>query len=291
MVIILWPLSILVVYLWFRCRQRRRIREILEYIDQMYHQNYRMTMKQDDFALLEDQIYKLFLELVEEREQTQTMAALQSQNLEDIAHQIKTPMTGISLSIEKLRQGQTSSEKLAVLERQFTRLQVLSEQLLKLASLQVPDKSMQVEIIHSNELVDYALEILEEDMDIHSVQIIRQGESDLIEGDFYWLAESLINVLKNALQQQTTRKIIISLRQNPIYHQIEIEDDGGGIDEDSQKMIFQRFYKQPDSNGFGLGLAIAKEVMLKHHGDLEVMNTDQGAKFSFKFYHVTSLSH
>ncbi|WP_282920286.1 sensor histidine kinase [Ignavigranum ruoffiae] len=291
MVLIFWPLSILVVYLWFRCRQRQRIREILEYIDQMYHQNYRMTMKQDDFALLEDQIYKLFLELIEEREQTQAMATLQSQNLEDIAHQIKTPMTGISLNIEKLRQGQASSEKLAVLESQFTRLQVLSEQLLKLASLQVPDKSMQVEIIHSNELVDYALEILEEDMDIHSVQIIRQGESDLIEGDFYWLAESLINVLKNALQQQTTRKIIISLRQNPIYHQIEIEDDGGGIDEDSQSKIFQRFYKQPDSNGFGLGLAIAKEVMIKHHGDLEVMNTDQGAKFSFKFYHVTSLSH
>ncbi|WP_419775111.1 HAMP domain-containing sensor histidine kinase [Ignavigranum ruoffiae] len=291
MVLIFWPLSILVVYLWLRCRQRRRIREILEYIDQMYHQNYRMTMKQDDFALLEDQIYKLFLELIEEREQTQAMAALQSQNLEDIAHQIKTPMTGISLNIEKLRQGQASSEKLAVLESQFTRLQVLSEQLLKLASLQVPDKSMQVEIIYSNELVDYALEILEEDMDVHSVQIIRQGESDLIEGDFYWLAESLINVLKNALQQQTTRKIIISLRQNPIYHQIEIEDDGGGIDEDSQSKIFQRFYKQPDSNGFGLGLAIAKEVILKHHGDLEVMNTDQGAKFSFKFYHVTSLSH
>ncbi|UPQ85092.1 HAMP domain-containing histidine kinase [Ignavigranum ruoffiae] len=291
MVLIFWPLSILVVYFWFRYRQRRRIREILEYIDQMYHQNYRMTMKQDDFALLEDQIYKLFLELIEEREQTQAMAALQSQNLEDIAHQIKTPMTGISLNIKKLRQGQASSEKLAVLESQFTRLQVLSEQLLKLASLQVPDKSMQVEIIHSNELVDYALEILEEDMDVHSVQIIRQGESDLIEGDFYWLAESLINVLKNALQQQTTRKIIISLRQNPIYHQIEIEDDGGGIDEDSQSKIFQRFYKQPDSNGFGLGLAIAKEVMLKHHGDLEVMNTDQGAKFTFKFYHVTSLSH
>lgn len=252
MVLIFWPLSILVVYFWFRYRQRRRIREILEYIDQMYHQNYRMTMKQDDFALLEDQIYKLFLELIEEREQTQAMAALQSQNLEDIAHQIKTPMTGISLNIKKLRQGQASSEKLAVLESQFTRLQVLSEQLLKLASLQVPDKSMQVEIIHSNELVDYALEILEEDMDVHSVQIIRQGESDLIEGDFYWLAESLINVLKNALQQQTTRKIIISLRQNPIYHQIEIEDDGGELTKIHKARFSSVFISNPIPMGSDL---------------------------------------
>ncbi len=53
------------------------------------------------------------------------------------------------------------------------------------------------------------------------------------------------------------------------------------------KKIFKRFYKTPDSNGFGIGLAMAKTIVEKNNGAISVTNTKDGAKFEIKFYNVT----
>ena len=51
--------------------------------------------------------------------------------------------------------------------------------------------------------------------------------------------------------------------------------------------IFQRFYKTPDSNGFGLGLAMAKTIIKNNNGEISVENGEDGAIFNIKFYKVT----
>ncbi len=53
------------------------------------------------------------------------------------------------------------------------------------------------------------------------------------------------------------------------------------------KKIFKRFYKTPDSNGFGIGLAMAKTIVEKNNGEISVSNIDVGARFEIKFYNVT----
>ena len=53
------------------------------------------------------------------------------------------------------------------------------------------------------------------------------------------------------------------------------------------KKIFKRFYKTPDSNGFGIGLAMAKTIVEKNNGEISVSNTNSGAIFEIKFYNVT----
>ena len=53
------------------------------------------------------------------------------------------------------------------------------------------------------------------------------------------------------------------------------------------KKIFKRFYKTPDSNGFGIGLSMAKTIVEKNNGAISVTNTKDGAKFEIKFYNVT----
>ena len=53
------------------------------------------------------------------------------------------------------------------------------------------------------------------------------------------------------------------------------------------KKIFKRFYKTPDSKGFGIGLAMAKTIVEKNNGEISVTNTDNGARFEIKFYNVT----
>ena len=66
-----------------------------------------------------------------------------------------------------------------------------------------------------------------------------------------------------------------------------IEDNGGGIKEENLKKIFERFYKSPDSKGFGIGLAMAKSIIEANNGAISVKNGKDGATFKIKFYNVT----
>ena len=88
-------------------------------------------------------------------------------------------------------------------------------------------------------------------------------------------------------QEDTCDRIVISSYKNPLYTSLIIEDNGGGIEKENMKKIFKRFYKTPDSNGFGIGLAMAKSIVEANNGNISVKNGKNGAIFKIKFYNVT----
>ncbi len=278
MIYILWLLSILAVVCWLKFHRRRRIQELTDLIDQLYQKDYQIPMKQDDFSQLEDQIYKLFIELVEEKEKVLHLSQTQSQNLEDIAHQIKTPITGMLFALENDKTDP------ATFSQQLNRLNDLSNALLKLASLDNNVEGFKLSPVHLSEVMDYALDILSDEIEDREISVdIDLGDKVML-GHFNWLSEAVINILKNAINQDQTTHICLEARENPIYLELSIRDDGGGIAKDKQKKIFQRFYKDPDSNGFGIGLAMAKRIVEKHQGQISCRNTEHGAEFILQFY-------
>ena len=252
----------------------------------MKNQNYKIPMKQDDFSILEDKIYKLFIEIVEAKETSRKNSEKQIEYLEDIAHQIKTSITSMLFSIENLELNYPTNEDIGVLKRQTIRLNSLSDILLKLSSLDANKDLMKKEEIRLDELVAYALDSLALRRSTN-VEVADNLKENIIYGDFYWLAEALINILKNADNRPTCDEILVSSCKNPLYTSLIIEDNGGGIEKESMKKIFKRFYKTPDSNGFGIGLAMAKTIAQKNNGEISVSNIDGGARFEIKFYNVT----
>ncbi|MDU0946114.1 MAG: ATP-binding protein, partial [Anaerococcus vaginalis] len=153
------------------------------------------------------------------------------------------------------------------------------------SSLDANKDLMKKEEIRLEELVDYALDSLNLKKSIKIEKRTDLKENSII-GDFYWLAEALINIMKNADNRPTCDKIVVSSYKNPLYTSLIIEDNGGGIEKENMKKIFKRFYKTPDSNGFGIGLAMAKTIVEKNNGEISVSNIDAGARFEIKFYNV-----
>lgn len=286
MIYIFWIISLFLFYYFLEKRKKNRINDLINLIENMRNQNYSIPMKQDDFYLLEDKIYKLFIEIVEAKETTTKNSQKQVEYLEDIAHQIKTPITSMVFSIENLEMDYPANEDIEILKRQTLRLNSLSDILLKLSSLDANKDLMKKEEIRLDELVAYALDSLTL-KESTKLEISDDLKENIIYGDFYWLAEALINILKNADNRPNCQKITISSYKNPLYTNLIIEDDGGGIHEDDIKKIFKRFYKTPDSKGFGIGLAMAKTIVEKNNGEISVSNYDKGAKFEIKFYNVT----
>ena len=286
MLYIFWIISLGFLYYFLEKRKKNRINELIDLIENMKNQNYKIPMKQDGFSILEDKIYKLFIEIVEAKETSRKNSEKQIEYLEDIAHQIKTPITSMLFSIENLEIDFPDNGDIEILKRQTVRLNSLADILLKLSSLDANKDLMKKEEISLDELVDYALDTLNLKK---SMKLEKRTElkENIINGEFYWLAEAIINILKNADNIPTCDKIVVSSYKNPLYTSLIIEDNGGGIAKENIKKIFKRFYKTPDSNGFGIGLAMAKTIVEKNNGEISVSNIDVGARFEIKFYNVT----
>ena len=287
MIYILWTSSLLLLYGIMKWKQRKRIDEIMKLIKQLNRGDYSIPMKQDDFAILEDQIYKLFLMLVEEREQIKKLSDIQIENLENISHQIKTPITTMLLDLQLLEIEQGVLQEFHALKLQLKRLNSLVDILLKLSSLDAQVDKMNFEEFYIHELVDYAFDILNQELERNNIELITQINEELIIADFYWVSEAIINIIKNAINLPKCSYIKITSMDNPIYTSILIEDNGGGIKKEYMNKIFQRFYKTPDSNGFGIGLAMAKTIIKNNNGEISVENGEDGAIFNIKFYKVT----
>ena len=287
MIYIFYPVSLLILYYFLKKRQKKRIEELEELIDRLGEKNYSIPMVQDDFSILEDKIYKIFIELVEARELVEINSKKQIQNLEDIAHQIKTPITSMFFDLEMIDKDEDNKKEIERLELQLERLNSLADILLKLSSLDANVDKMEKNEVLISEIIEYALDILRKSIDEKNIKIIFDYEDSEIKVDYYWVSEALINIIKNALNREETTKIKISTNKNPIYTEIIIEDDGGGINEENFKKIFERFYKSPDSKGFGIGLAMAKSIVEANNGDISVKNGKDGAIFKVKFYNVT----
>ena len=286
MIYVFWIISLGLLYYFLEKRKKNRINELIDLIEKMKNQDYKIPMKQDDFSILEDKIYKLFIEIVEAKETSNKNSEKQIEYLEDIAHQIKTPITSMLFSIENLEMDFPNNRDIEILKRQTIRLNSLSDILLKLSSLDANKDLMKKEEINLDELVTYALDTLDIKKST-SVKTENNLKENIIFGDFYWLAEALINIIKNADNRPTCDKIVVSSYNNPLYTSLIIEDNGGGIEKENIKKIFKRFYKTPDSNGFGIGLAMAKTIVEKNNGEISVSNIDVGARFEIKFYNVT----
>lgn len=287
MIYLLYPASLLLLYYFLKKRQKKRIEELEELIDRLGEKNYSIPMVQDEFSILEDKIYKIFIELVEARESLEINSKKQIQNLEDIAHQIKTPITSMVFDLETIDKTEENKEEIESLESQLERLNSLADILLKLSSLDANVDKMDKNEVLISEIIEYALDILRKSVDEKNIKIICDYEDYEIKVDYYWVSEALINIIKNALNREETTKIKVSTNKNPIYTEIIIEDDGGGIKEENFKKIFERFYKSPYSKGFGIGLAMAKSIIEANNGDISVKNGKDGAIFKIKFYNVT----
>ena len=286
MIYVFWIISLGLLYYFLEKRKKNRINELIDLIENMKNQEYKIPMKQDDFSILEDKIYKLFIEIVEAKETSSKNSEKQIEYLENIAHQVKTPITSMLFSIENLEMDFPDKDDIEILKRQLLRLNSLSDILLKLSSLDANKDLMKKEEIRLEELVDYAIDSSGLKRSIN-IKIEKNLKENSICGDFYWIAEALINIMKNADNRPTCDEITISSYKNPLYTSLIIEDNGGGIEKENIKKIFKRFYKTPDSNGFGIGLAMAKTIVEKNKGEISVSNIDAGARFEIKFYNVT----
>ena len=107
--------------------------------------------------------------------------------------------------------------------------------------------------------------------------------------DKAWLSEALGNVVKNASEHTAENgKIAITIENSEQSTTVSIKDNGGGVPEEELSKLFQRFHRTENANpnSAGIGLAITKAIVEKHHGTITAENTGEGLNVIMCFPHI-----
>lgn len=273
-----------------------RIQELTEYMRSIHYGEAKTLSRiEDRFSQLEDEIYKTVMELKCTKETAVRDHQALSERIADIAHQLKTPLTSMSLMTELLEDYQTEETKeyLVHLKNQAERLQKLVSGLLILAKLDshvIDFEQSQVEV---SDLINAASEPLLEMMNRKeiSLEVKCQESGDApswILADMQWTSEALLNILKNCVEHTPEKgSIEVLYKKNPLYAELQVVDSGSGFSKKDLPHLFERFYRGEDAakDSAGIGLALARLIIEKQNGHIHAENTSDGhARFRLRFY-------
>jgi signal transduction histidine kinase len=236
-----------------------------------------------NFNRLVANLRKKVSELEEERSKTRIF-------LEDVAHELKTPITGLAGSVEALRSGDLEPDDQARLlnnvERETARLSDLTSRLLELQKLEYETLSMEsFDLVSVAETVVDSLEPAAKRKD---VGLRLDGlDSATVQGDARKVQRVLENLVDNAIRCTTREEeVVISLKLELTEIQVCVLDRGPGPPD--QELFTRNQQGKRFQGSLGLGLAIASEIMEKHGKKLEAHPRDGGgSRFQFSLDQVT----
>lgn len=197
----------------------------------------------------------------------------------DAAHQLKTPLAGLRTQAELAMREETSGETQASLQHIVAgtiRATRLVNQLLLMANAENPGSVGMVDVDLNAIAREQTLEWV--DQAIHTgIDLGLDAEDDpvMVRGQPLLLAEVLNNLIDNALRYTPAPgHVTVSVKRHLTYISLAVEDTGPGIAPEERERVFDRFYRVlgTRADGSGLGLAIVREIALRHHASIHVMD-------------------
>ena len=287
---ILSGILIFVAYLLRNRKIRTGIAQLTGYLEKVNtgSQGILMDTEETMFSGLQDEIYKTITTLNQTKEAALLAKNNYADNLSNIAHQLKTPITAISLSAQMLKEIPTPTYGVQI-ERQLGRLTHLEEALLVLSRIDAGTLQMKRKIVDVFTLLTLAADNLQELSEQAGVHI-EIPEAAGIEAflDLDWTMEAVMNLMKNCMEHSPQGGTVhCSYEKNPLYTQIQIRDEGSGFEKEDIYHLFERFYrgKNATAHGIGIGLALAKEIIEMQNGIISAFNLpDGGACFELRIY-------
>jgi signal transduction histidine kinase len=206
----------------------------------------------------------------------------------DISHELRTPLAVIQGNIEGMIDGVYPADE-ARLKSIFEETQTLTRLVEDMRTFALSESGalqLKKELVNLGVLISESLLAFQEQADSKKISINLDIPSDTpsIHLDPLRIKEVLFNLMTNALRYSPQNgEVHVSLSFDDANARVAITDSGTGIAPEDLPRIFERFYKSHDSGGMGLGLAIAKNIISAHGGNIRAESVkDKGTKIIFE---------
>ena len=294
--IVILMVLILASTLHFTKSRYDQIRKLSDYLSRVNSNQDPLDIRDNregDLSILKNEIAKVMGLLKQQANQSLLDKQALSKAISDISHQLKTPLTSLFVLADVLDHpdldDQSRQHIIGELIGQLQRMEWLVSSLLKMARLDAKSTQFKQETVMLMPLllrIQSGLSFLLDQQE-QSIEINSPNEMSII-GDETWLYEAFTNLLKNSIEHSPRQsKIIINIQKNTLYTEIDIIDQGEGISDKDLPHIFERFYRGSNASDYsiGIGLALSKEIIKMHNGDIEVhTKINDGTTFCIRFY-------
>ncbi len=205
------------------------------------------------------------------------------------SHELKTPLTSIKAYIQLLeRSDLKETERMFVRKAisQIKKLSTLIADLLDVSKIQAGSLQLHVQTFLLADLISESIETVNHIYTNHQIVIDSELPNVQMSGDKFRLEQALNNLLNNAIKYSPgSNTIYINGKQINDHVEIEVRDEGIGISTESQKRIFEKFYRaeglSQSLSGLGMGLYISNEIVRRHKGKITVSSVlDKGSIFT-----------
>ena len=224
------------------------------------------------------------------------ISEVKSDFVNNMTHELKTPISTIALSSEMLMQNDFSKdpERLKryaeVIYKENKRLEDQVERVLNMAKLDKNELDLEIEEVDMHKLIEQTAESFRFNQTLAGgkIELELNAEKIKVKVDLVHITNIIFNLLDNAVKYShgaANVKVLSQNKNNGI--EISIRDNGIGIEKEQLKQVFDQFYRVPTGNkhdvkGFGLGLYYVKLIIDKHRGKMSTQSKlGHGSTFTF----------
>lgn len=289
---------LLIIYIRYNYKKEKDIKDIIKCIEQINKKNYEIqidSISEDELSILKNEIYKTTIMLKEAAENSSKDKLNLKKSLEDISHQLKTPLTSILVMLDNIIEDSNMEEKIrndfiVDIKRNVLNINFLVQSLLKLSKFDANTIHFVKQENDLKTIIEESIKNVSTLCDLRNINIkLNIKENSKIICDDKWQIEALTNIIKNAIEHsKNNSNIIINIENNNVYSMIEVIDFGEGIAKKDIKHIFERFYrcKNTKTDSIGIGLALAKTIIEEDKGTISVESNKLETKFIIKYYKI-----
>lgn len=295
LIVLFSVLYMAIIFIYLKQRDKK-INQVTQYINEIKNRKYDLNINEnseDELSNLKNELYKITIMLKEESEISRQDKEKIKMSVEDISHQLKTPLTSIMIMLDNLKDNpnmdeDTKQKFIFEISKQVDWINWLVISILKLSRLEADVVKFSNNKINVKKFIDEIIGNLEIPIEIKNQKISIEGDEDaLFIGDYKWQQEAITNIIKNAIEHNKENgKITIKYEENVLFTKITIIDEGQGIAKEDLKHIFERFYKAQNSsdNSVGIGLSLAKNIIEKNNGMINCKSEiGNGTEFIVKY--------
>lgn len=295
-ILIIGIVLILLQFIIYLKKREKEIIDITEYIKELNKRNYSLKIKsntEDELSILKNEIYKTTVMLKETADIAREAKVNLKVSLEDISHQLKTPLTSILIMLDNLIDDRdmdqvTRDDFIQDIKRNVININFLVQSILKLSKFDANTIHFIKKETYIKDIMDEVNKNLSTLCDLKNIKLNIKGDNKIkIICDYRWEVEALTNIIKNCIEYSSINdKIDIKYEEYNVYTLITIKDYGKGISKKDLPHIFERFYKgeQSSSDSIGIGLALAKVIIENDNGLINVESSNKGTSFIIKYF-------
>lgn len=288
-------LIILIFYLYDK-NKSKKIKEITKMISKINNRQFDIDINdfnEGELSILKNEISKTTIMLRQVADNSVKDKLNLKDSLGDISHQLKTPLTSITIMIDNILDNPDMNEKtrkkfLINIKREILNINFLVMSLLKLSKFDANVVKFNKESVYLKDIIIESIKNVSMIKELKNITIKVSGDDNIkLLCDFKWQVESITNILKNSIEHTSEYGTVeVNYSENKLYTRILIKDNGKGIDSGDLPHIFDRFYKGENGSddSFGIGLSLSKTIIEKEGGSITVKSTPNiGTIFTIKY--------